>query len=74
MAYILAYKPDLEIKDENGYTPLHLAVSTMKSEMSTRTVRALLLYGAKRDQVTDEGLRPIELIPNDLPYSIKYQL
>ena len=41
-------KINLELKDESGYTPLHLAVKSVAAIKSTRPVRALLLKGADR--------------------------
>ena len=48
ISYILALKPKLEIQDQAGYTPLHLAVKSVPELRSTRPVRALLLKGASR--------------------------
>lgn len=46
--YILAMNPDLEAKDQKGFTALHLAVKSVEHLKSTRPVKALLLKGANR--------------------------
>ena len=48
-------EPDLEIADQNGLTPLHLAVKAVPEMQSTRAVRALLLKGSSRTAVTKNG-------------------
>ena len=55
LSYILAMGPDLELFDQNGLTPLHLAVRAVPELQSTRTVRSLLLKGSKRNAVTKSG-------------------
>lgn len=52
LAYILAMGPDLELADQNGLTPLHLAVRAVPEMQSTRAVRALLLKGSSRAAVS----------------------
>jgi ankyrin repeat protein len=47
--------PDLNAKDQKGYTPLHLAVKSVEALKSTRPVRALLLKGADRQAVDQDG-------------------
>jgi len=48
LSYILAMNPNLETKDQAGFTPLHLAIKSVGELKSTRPVRALLLKGASR--------------------------
>ena len=48
LSYILALGPELEIQDQAGFTPLHLAIKSVGELKSTRPVRALLLKGASR--------------------------
>lgn len=55
LSYILAMGPELELVDQNGLTPLHLAVRAVQELQSTRTVRSLLLKGSKRNAVTNAG-------------------
>jgi len=38
-----------------GFTPLHLAIKSCDELKSTRPVRSLLLKGARRDKVTNDG-------------------
>lgn len=49
LSYILALGPELEIQDQAGFTPLHLAIKSVGELKSTRPVRALLLKGASRE-------------------------
>jgi ankyrin repeat protein len=46
---------DLEIKDIDGYTPIHLAIKSAENLKSTRPVRVLLYRGASRDSVDKNG-------------------
>ena len=62
IGYILSMKPDLEAKDIQGFTPLHIAVTSVQKLNSTRSVKALLLKGADREAVDDKGKRPVDLI------------
>ena len=56
IAYILAMNPKLEIQDQAGYTPLHLAIKSTATLKSTRPVRTLLLRGASRTATNKLGL------------------
>jgi palmitoyltransferase ZDHHC13/17 len=49
LSYILAMNPNLNARDNAGFTALHLAVKSVEQLQSTRPVRALLLKGARRD-------------------------
>lgn len=62
--YLLSMKPDLEVKDLQGYTPLHLAIKSVGELKSTRPVRALLLKGADRDAVDSKGNNCIYMVEN----------
>mmetsp|Transcript_15391 Transcript_15391/g.10778 ORF Transcript_15391/g.10778 Transcript_15391/m.10778 type:complete len:85 (+) Transcript_15391:1-255(+) len=53
--YLLSMNPNMELKDLQGYTPLHLAIKSVGQLSSTRPVRALLLKGADRDAVDKDG-------------------
>ena len=55
LSYILAMEPNLEAKDKNGYTPLHLAIKSVAELDSTRPVRALLLKGSSRSATNSQG-------------------
>jgi Ankyrin repeats (3 copies) len=63
LLYLLAWvRPQqLDDKDCDGYTPLHLAVKSVESLKSTRPVRALLIKGAPRDAVDNQERTPIDL-------------
>ncbi len=41
--YLLSMDASLEVRDQTGFTPLHLAIKSVESLKSTRPVRALLL-------------------------------
>jgi len=56
LSYLLALKPKLEIQDQAGYTPLHLAIKSVRELRSTRPVRALLLKGASRTSTNFQGV------------------
>jgi palmitoyltransferase ZDHHC13/17 len=62
--YLLAWLPtdQLNDKDCDGYTPLHLAVKSVDSLKTTRPVRSLLIRGASRDAVDNENKKPIDLV------------
>jgi hypothetical protein len=58
---------NLEAKEENGFTPLHLAVQSVEQLRSTRPVRALLLKGADREVHDNKQRKPVELISSEVP-------
>ena len=66
LSYILAMGPELEITDQNGLTPLHLAVKAVPDLGSTRTVRSLLLKGSSRQAVTHANQTPTEMIKDTM--------
>ena len=74
LSYILALRPNLEIQDNLGFTPLHLAIRTVDELKSTRPVRSLLLSGAKRSKQTNEGETAIDMIRDNLPENMKKEL
>ena len=51
----------MNIPDQEGYTPLHLAVKSVDSVESTRPVRFLLIRGADKERMDKQGRTPIEL-------------
>jgi palmitoyltransferase ZDHHC13/17 len=55
LSFILALKPNLEIPDKMGFTPLHLAIRSVDELKSTRPVRSLLLKGSDRSAKNNEG-------------------
>lgn len=48
VAYLLAWKSEVNAVDINGITPLHLAIKGADEIKSTRSVRHLLIKGAER--------------------------
>ena len=62
LSYIVAWNPKLDIRDSEGYTPLHLAIKTVDHVDSTRPVRFLLVRGAKIDVRDKKGRLPLDLI------------
>ena len=55
IGYILSMKPELDAKDIQGFTPLHIAVTSVPKLGSTRSVKALLLKGADREVQDKKG-------------------
>ena len=74
LSYILAMNPDLEILDQNGLTPLHLAVRAVPELNSTRTVRSLLLKGSSRSAVTKSGQTAIQMIKDTMEQPLQREL
>jgi ankyrin repeat protein len=58
---------DFEAKDDNGFTPLHLAVMSVESLKSTRPVRSLLIKGANRAAKDNKGRKPVQMIGAEVP-------
>jgi|APSaa5957512535_1039671.scaffolds.fasta_scaffold76090_1 ankyrin repeat protein len=63
LIYILAWvrAPDLQLKDVDGYTPLHLAVKSAEEFKSCRPIRALLFRGANKNTTDAKGQLPINI-------------
>ncbi len=74
LSYILAMNPNLEVQDQAGYTPLHLAIKAVPDLKSTRPVRALLLKGASRDARNLQGVPCNEMINEKCPVSMQHEL
>lgn len=74
IGYILSMKPDIEAKDVQGFTPLHIAVPGVLKLGSTRSVKALLLRGADREAKDKKGKRPVDLIPRSLDEGLAEEL
>jgi palmitoyltransferase len=61
LCYLLAWlDEDLEDKDVDEYTALHLAIKSVDYALNTRSVRALLIKGARRDAVDKTGKRAMD--------------
>ncbi|XP_040186750.1 protein phosphatase 1 regulatory subunit 27 [Rana temporaria] len=58
---LVKYGADIEQRDENGWTPLHMACSDAHPHIA----RYLLALGAQKDVVNSEGETPSELIDSD---------
>ena len=52
---------DLNHKDDEGNTALHLAIKVVDDLKSTRPVRSLLYNGIRTDIPDDKGVLPIKL-------------
>lgn len=65
---------DLNAVDENGYTPLHLAVLSVEALGSTRPVRALLIRAADRTIRDNKDRKPVDLINKDMNKSLRKDL
>ena len=65
LSYLLAWRPNLNLQDNDGYTPLHLAVKSVDSVESTRPVRFLLIRGANTQIRDNEGRTPGNLVTED---------
>ena len=61
LVYLLSWVQFLDDQDCDGYTPLHLAVKSVENLQSTRPVRSLLIRGASRDYLDNQGRKPIDL-------------
>ena len=62
LAYLLAWKIELDYQDKEGYTPLHLAVKTIDSLGSCRSVRALLIKGANPHIKDNKQKTPLDYV------------
>lgn len=72
--YLLSMNPELEAKDQKGFTPLHLAVKSVEALRSTRPVRALLLKGSDRLARDNDGRTAADHIPENIPDSVRNDL
>jgi ankyrin repeat protein len=62
LLFCCALGANLEAKDKDGNTPLHQAVKAVPQLESTRSVRTLLLRGAKRGTTNNKGQTAADLI------------
>ncbi|NXT77268.1 PPR27 phosphatase, partial [Zapornia atra] len=58
---LVKYGADIHQKDENGWTPLHMACSDGYADIA----RYLISLGASPEATTDEGEKPSDLIDPD---------
>ena len=62
LSYLLAWKPEMNIKDQEGFTPLHLAIKSTDTVESTRPVRFLLIRGADKTALDKQNRTAMELV------------
>jgi len=74
LSYILSLGPDLEIHDQNGLTPLHLAVRAVPDLQSTRAVRSLLLKCSGRGTLSNAGQSPVQMIKDTMEEDLQQEL
>lgn len=55
LGYLLAWNTDLNARDVDGYTPLHVAVKATEKLQSSRPLRCLLVKGADRSIKDNKG-------------------
>lgn len=65
LEYILALQENLELKDSDGRTALHKAISLLWDENSVFFVRSLTLRGSSISAKTDTGESCLDLIPRN---------
>ena len=64
LSYLLAWGPNLNAQDQDGFTPLHLAVKSVDTVESTRPVRFLLIRGADKFVADNANNTPLDLVVN----------
>lgn len=74
LAYLLAQKPNINARDQEGLTPLHLAVRSVEVLDSCRPVRSLLIHGANKNILDNNGLRPADYIQHVTKSDLRKQL
>ena len=74
LLFILSLQPDLEIKDNAGFTALHLAIKSVNQMQSCRSVRTLLLRGSSRKATNSQEVKPIEMINPNMADSLQTEL
>ena len=58
LSYLIAWGANLEAYDYKGQTPLHLAVKTHQQHRSSKGVKLLLIKGANRNALDNNGGKP----------------
>ena len=66
-SYLIAWGSKLESKDFRGFTALHLSCKFLDHNMSNGTIKQLLLAGADRNALDNEGKKPVDLLPKVQP-------
>ena len=62
MAYLLAWKAEVNAVDINGISPLQLAIKSAEELKSSRSVRHLLIKGADRNNRDKNGRTPMDIV------------
>jgi ankyrin repeat protein len=65
---LLKHKAEVDIKNINGNTPLSIAVTN--SSGKGRAIQLLLLHGADRNSINNQGISPLELANTITDYNI----
>ena len=73
VAWLLAAGADLDVRDDNGCTALHLSCLRAEPTIAATCTRQLLAAGAEADGLTASGMvrlapRPSPLAPRPLAY------
>ena len=59
VAWLLAAGAELDVRDDNGCTALHLACLRAEPTIATTCTRQLLAAGAEVDSLTASGMTPL---------------
>lgn len=59
-SYLLSWSPDFDHRNDAGQTALHVAVTSADESESVRCIRFLLLRGADKEIVDNNGLKAID--------------
>jgi ankyrin repeat protein len=71
----MGWEVEINAQDDDGNTPLHLAVENAKQFDGIRSLRDLLLKGAERNIYNKNRQRPIDILEQiDLNKEKKYEL
>jgi len=62
VAYLLAWKAEVNAVDINGISPLQLAIKSAEELKSSRSVRHLLIKGADRNNRDKNGRTPMDIV------------
>lgn len=62
LSYLIAFGANINIQDVEGNTPLHLSVVSSDVVQETRCCKILLLKGASRNIINNNGQRPIDIV------------
>ena len=64
LSYLIAWGANVNSKDTENNTPLHLAVVSSETVKESRCVKILLLKGSKRENENKNGQKAIDLVKN----------